>query len=108
MAHPEPARGPRRLADRAAPLSVFALACLLAGYAGALGEEPVRDDEAVVELVRAEFDAAGPRRRLTVLPRLGWPHVDPANLGRLAGETAAHVRALLGGDPAAVVRALVG
>lgn len=96
-------------AGRSAPLSVFALACLLAGYAGALGALPVRDDEAVLALVRDSFTAHDPRGWLTgLLPALGWAGTLAApELARLAAETAVPLRALLDGDPAGVLAGLL-
>jgi len=96
-------------AGRAAPLTVLALACLLAGYAGALGDVPVHDDPVVLSLVRDSFTAHDPRGWLAGLfPALGWTGALGApGVARLAAETAVPLRALLGGDPAEALACLV-
>ncbi|WP_433730110.1 tagaturonate reductase [Actinoplanes sp. CA-051413] len=97
-------------AGRAASLSVFALACLLAGYAGALGDLPVRDDDpAVLSRIRDSFPAGDPQSWLAELfPALGWRGtLDQSQVMRLAAETAVPLRALLAGDPAQVLTGLL-
>lgn len=96
-------------AGRTAPLTVFALACLLAGYAGVLGELPVRDDEAVVDRIRDSFRADDPQGWLAgLLPLPGWGDtLDAPAVARLAAETAVPLRALLAGDPAQVLTGLL-
>jgi tagaturonate reductase len=94
---------------RRADLGVFAFACLLAGYAGALGELAVRDDEAFLTRLRAGFDAARPGMWIAdLLAWLDWSELrDTATVARLAAETSAHVRTLLAGEPAGVLSALL-
>ena len=96
-------------AGRPAPLSLFALACLLAGYVGALGDVPVREDAAVLARVRDSFTAHDPQGWLGGLfPALGWTDIlDATNVARLAAETAVPLRALLDGDPARVLAGLL-
>lgn len=78
-----------------APLTTFALAALLAGYAGAFGDVPVRDDADVVARIRAGFDPADPLRWVAgALRTLGWDLSDPER-DRLATQTAEQVRRLL-------------
>lgn len=91
-----------------APLTTFALAALLTGYTGALGDVPVRDDPDVVTRIRATFDPAEPRQWITAaLHTLGWELSDPER-DRLATHTADHVRALLDLGPEKAVTALAG
>ncbi|WP_433824745.1 hypothetical protein ACQP2E_21625 [Actinoplanes sp. CA-015351] len=71
----------RWAAGEQAPLSVFALACLLLGYAGEFGDYPVRDAPEVISQVRAGL----------------WAQ------GRLARETADHMRAIREAGPAAAL-----
>jgi len=96
-------------AGRAAPLSLLALACLLAGYAGALGDLPVQDDPAVLSRVRDSFTADDPQGWLTGLfPALGWAGtLGTPGVARLAAETAVPLRTLLGGDPAGALAGLL-
>ncbi|WP_181444946.1 tagaturonate reductase [Micromonospora endophytica] len=95
---------------RRADLGVFALACLLTSYAGAFGQVEVRDDEALLSRLRAGFDAAHPGPWIAdVMAALNWSELgDAATATRLAAETTAHVRALLGNEPAGVLSALLG
>ncbi|MEV6343200.1 hypothetical protein [Actinoplanes sp. NPDC051851] len=76
-------------AGREAPLSVFALACLVLAYAGRLDALPPRDDPAVIDRIRTGFDPADPLRGLD-LP------------DRLTGEVSTHIDAIvrLGPSPA--------
>ncbi len=96
-------------AGRDAPLSLFSLACLLAGYAGVLSGLPVRDDAAVLARIRDGFSPHDPQGWLTGLfPALGWTDIlDAADLARLAAETVVPLRALLDGDPTRVLTRLL-
>ncbi|MEU8242522.1 hypothetical protein AB0C07_30080 [Actinoplanes missouriensis] len=77
----------RWAAGEKAPLSVFALACLMLGYAGELGDVPVRDDAEVVARIR--------------------DGVFPFDDARLAGETADHVRAIRAAGPEAALEKVI-
>jgi tagaturonate reductase len=93
---------------RSAELTVFAFACLLTGYAGALGDVEARDDEAFLSRLRAGFDATRPGPWIAdLIGSLDWPELhDSATAARLTTEVTTHVRTLLTGDPAAVLTAL--
>jgi tagaturonate reductase len=94
---------------RRADLGVFAFACLLTSYAGAFGEVAVRDDETLLTRLRASFDAARPGPWIAdFVASLNWSELrDTATAARLTAETSAHVRALLGNEPARVLSALL-
>jgi tagaturonate reductase len=94
---------------RRAGLGVFAFACLLTSYAGAFGEVEVRDDETFLTRLRASFDAARPGPWIAdFVASLNWSELrDTATAARLTAETSAHVRALLGNEPARVLSALL-
>jgi len=94
---------------RRADLGVFAFACLLTSYAGAFGEVAVRDDETLLTRLRAGFDAARPGPWIAdFVASLDWSELrDAATATRLTVETSAHVRALLGNEPARVLSALL-
>jgi tagaturonate reductase len=94
---------------RRARLGVFAFACLLTSYVGAFGEVEVRDDETFLTRLRAGFDAARPGPWIAdVVASLNWSELrDTATAARLTAETGAHVRALLGDEPARVLSALL-
>ncbi|GIF01722.1 tagaturonate reductase [Paractinoplanes rishiriensis] len=94
---------------RRADLGVFAFACLLTSYAGAFGTVEVRDDETLVSRLRADFDATRTGPWIAgFVASLDWPELrDAATAARLTAETDAHVRALLGTEPAGVLSALL-
>jgi tagaturonate reductase len=94
---------------RRADLGVFALACLLTSYAGAFGEVAVRDDEALLTRLRAGFDATRPGPWIAdFVASLDWPELrDTETAERLTAEVSAHVRELLGNEPARVLSALL-
>ncbi|BEL06466.1 hypothetical protein Q0Z83_046570 [Actinoplanes sichuanensis] len=88
-----------------APLTTYALAALLTGYAGVLGDVPVRDDPDVVARIRATFDPADPQRWLAATLRtLAWDLSDPER-DRLATQTAEQVRLLLDLGPEKAIAA---
>jgi tagaturonate reductase len=85
-----------------APLTAFALAVLLTGYAGGLGTYPARDDAEVISRVRDGFSTADPDTWLAgLLPSL--PGAVPAAAERLAAEVAQHVRTILDAGAAAAL-----
>lgn len=77
-------------AGEQAPLGVFALACLISGYAGECGDYPVRDDEDVIRRVRAGH-----------LP--AFVRAD----ARLAAEVTGHIRTIREAGPVAALEKVI-